>query len=280
MGYGLLFESMLGSVLAARDAWLKPGGAMLPDRASIRVAGASDAAFGTTFWQVRRPREGGRWRVCTDSTRCLRKQGTLATRAGAHRLTRAICTTPARTPGAQDVYGFSMAPIGAEVAAAAAREGSVLVRLVDPRALMTRDVTVHSLDLATMAPGDQDFSAEFSLSAFKAAAPERPARADDAPSCSIAALVVWFDVQFSERFCKEHPVSLPTGPDDAPTHWAQVVLPLATPVPLAPGGSMACRLSMARSRLTHRTLDISLEVTPAGQPGARQARSYSMEVTG
>lgn len=35
MGYCLLFESMLGSVLYARDKWLKPGGAMLPDTASM-----------------------------------------------------------------------------------------------------------------------------------------------------------------------------------------------------------------------------------------------------
>lgn len=35
MGYCLLFESMLGSVLYARDKWLKPGGAMLPDTATM-----------------------------------------------------------------------------------------------------------------------------------------------------------------------------------------------------------------------------------------------------
>lgn len=35
MGYCLLFESMLNSVLYARDRWLKPGGAILPDIAEI-----------------------------------------------------------------------------------------------------------------------------------------------------------------------------------------------------------------------------------------------------
>lgn len=35
MGYCLLYESMLSSVLVARDHWLKPGGAMLPDTASM-----------------------------------------------------------------------------------------------------------------------------------------------------------------------------------------------------------------------------------------------------
>lgn len=35
MGYCLLFESMLPSVLHARDRWLKPGGAILPDTAQM-----------------------------------------------------------------------------------------------------------------------------------------------------------------------------------------------------------------------------------------------------
>lgn len=35
MGYCLLYESMLSSVLLARDRWLKPGGAILPDTATI-----------------------------------------------------------------------------------------------------------------------------------------------------------------------------------------------------------------------------------------------------
>lgn len=35
MGYCLLYESMLISVLYARDKWLKPGGAVLPDTATM-----------------------------------------------------------------------------------------------------------------------------------------------------------------------------------------------------------------------------------------------------
>ncbi len=39
MGYALLFETMLDTVLHARDTYLRPGGAVLPDRASIFNAG-------------------------------------------------------------------------------------------------------------------------------------------------------------------------------------------------------------------------------------------------
>jgi hypothetical protein len=38
MGYFLLRESMLDSVLVARDKWLKPGGAMYPSHAAMYMA--------------------------------------------------------------------------------------------------------------------------------------------------------------------------------------------------------------------------------------------------
>eukprot|EP00118_Oscarella_pearsei_P015305 m.137231 g.137231 ORF g.137231 m.137231 type:complete len:511 (+) comp38216_c0_seq2:22-1554(+) len=42
MGYFLLFESMLESVLFARDRWLSPGGKVFPDKFSIHVAAFDD----------------------------------------------------------------------------------------------------------------------------------------------------------------------------------------------------------------------------------------------
>lgn len=38
MGYMLLYESMLGSVIVARDRWLKPGGLILPSHATLYMA--------------------------------------------------------------------------------------------------------------------------------------------------------------------------------------------------------------------------------------------------
>jgi len=56
MGYLLLRESMLDSVLLARDRWLKPGGAMFPSHASLflaPIAGGQSKAFKQKFeqWQ-------------------------------------------------------------------------------------------------------------------------------------------------------------------------------------------------------------------------------------
>jgi protein arginine N-methyltransferase 1 len=45
MGYALLYESMLDTVLVARDKWLVPGGHIFPDRARMIVSGIEDAEY-------------------------------------------------------------------------------------------------------------------------------------------------------------------------------------------------------------------------------------------
>lgn len=138
------------------------------------------------------------------------------------------------------------------------------------------------MDLATMTADQQDFTVTFQLTAAAAAG---DSSSSDSSSVTVSAIILWFDVEFSERFCKDHPVTLSTAPSAEVTHWAHAVLPLQAPIKLATsaaaaagGGSVlpssvGCRLSMARSRSKHRSLDISLEV-------GSQARVYSMEVTG
>lgn len=51
MGYCLLYETMPSSVLFARDKWLKPGGAILPDTASIYAAGFGKGGTSLPFWE-------------------------------------------------------------------------------------------------------------------------------------------------------------------------------------------------------------------------------------
>ncbi|KAK9835065.1 hypothetical protein WJX81_008355 [Elliptochloris bilobata] len=51
MGYALFFEAMLDTVLHARDRWLRPGGALLPDRVALHLAAASEGALDLAFWE-------------------------------------------------------------------------------------------------------------------------------------------------------------------------------------------------------------------------------------
>jgi len=45
MGYFLVFESMLPTVLFARDKWLKKGGLILPDTATMYLEGIEDGDY-------------------------------------------------------------------------------------------------------------------------------------------------------------------------------------------------------------------------------------------
>ncbi|CAN8070440.1 unnamed protein product [Agarophyton chilense] len=45
MGYFLFYESMLDTVLFARDKWLKPGGLMFPDKATLYLCAIEDAQY-------------------------------------------------------------------------------------------------------------------------------------------------------------------------------------------------------------------------------------------
>ena len=45
MGYFLLYETMLPTVLLARDKWLKPGGILMPDKANIYLAAIEDGDY-------------------------------------------------------------------------------------------------------------------------------------------------------------------------------------------------------------------------------------------
>jgi len=53
MGYFLLYESMLDTVLVARDRWLKPDGLIFPDRASMWITAIEDQEYRSDkidFW--------------------------------------------------------------------------------------------------------------------------------------------------------------------------------------------------------------------------------------
>jgi len=53
MGYFLLYESMLDTVLVARDKWLAPGGLLFPDKASLYLCAIEDAEYRRSkidFW--------------------------------------------------------------------------------------------------------------------------------------------------------------------------------------------------------------------------------------
>ncbi|KAK2858617.1 hypothetical protein Q5P01_003237 [Channa striata] len=74
MGYALLHESMLNSVLYARDKWLKPGGLILPSKAELFIAPVSDPVLEDRlhFWYTVKEQYGVDMSCMSDfARRCL-----------------------------------------------------------------------------------------------------------------------------------------------------------------------------------------------------------------
>ena len=230
MGYGLLFESMLDTVLVARDRFLKPGGAVLPDIATIHIAGFDRAATDFPFWD--------------------------------------------------DVYGFKMPEISKQLRAGALK--TAVVTHVDGARVTTTAARVCELDLATCSIADTEFTAEFALEAVAARRGEET-----------NGIVLWFDTEFSKRFCVDRPVMLSTNPDALKTHWVQTMLHFHEPIVLGDsvedasarvgsaanqGSKIAGRISMVKSKRL-RAYDISLEyraVSANGESGPLRVALYAL----
>lgn len=50
MGYFLLFESMLDTVIFARDKWLVEGGLIFPDKVTLYISGLEDGEYRSEKW--------------------------------------------------------------------------------------------------------------------------------------------------------------------------------------------------------------------------------------
>lgn len=147
----------------------------------------------------------------------------------------------------------------------------------------------------TMEASEADFTTSFEIKA-QLHGDSSPSTSTDVPthsgseaapsSVACYALGVWFDTDFTARFCKDHPVKLSTSPFATKTHWQQTILTLKEPVTLAlpgaaasasrdapvgsadaPAKSLAGRISIVKSR-KHRSIDISIELTAVASSGS------------
>ncbi len=223
MGYGLFFESMLDTVLYARDKYLKPDGALLPDVCCIKIAGFTKlATVDFDFWN--------------------------------------------------DVYGFSMKEVAVQQLDHAL--ATAVVKHVEGEHIGTTETEILRLDLCKCSVKDTEFSAEFKLDALEDATKDQ--------SQTIYGIVLWFDTEFSSRFCRENPVVLSTSPKEPKTHWVQTALHFPEPLVLdnTSASGIKGRISMAKSTEHVRGYDISLEsypIDPSGKAcGKVQTRLYRL----
>ena len=112
-----------------------------------------------------------------------------------------------------DVYGFDFSRVGRELRAETLASRAARVVPIAGSAVVTHGALFKRFDLTTMAASDVEFTSDFLL---------QPSA--DAPAACYG-IVVWFDTEFSARFCAQKPVVLSTSPHAPATHWAQTLFP-------------------------------------------------------
>ncbi|KAK0374127.1 protein arginine N-methyltransferase [Colletotrichum limetticola] len=127
MGYFLLYESMLDTVLYARDRYLNPDGLIFPDKATIFVAGIEDGDY-----KDEKIGSKLRWIVQTEAD---------------HKTVW------------DNVYGFDYSPLKSTALA------EPLVDTVEMKAVVTEPTAVLTLDLYKCQVADLAFTSPFHLSA-------------------------------------------------------------------------------------------------------------------
>ncbi|GFY98434.1 arginine methyltransferase 11 [Actinidia rufa] len=158
MGYFLLFENMLNTVLYARNKWLVNNGVVLPDKASLYLTAIEDAEYKE------------------DKIECELIDSTTFTVINAYSLPLdGIFVFVAVFWN--NVYGFNMSCIKKQSMM------EPLVDTVDQNQIVTNCQLLKMMDISKMAPGDASFTAPFKLVAER----------DD----YIHALVAYFDVSFT-----------------------------------------------------------------------------------
>ena len=224
MGYGLLYEAMLDSVLWARDRYLCPGGLMVPSHATLRIAPVADpdwVAGNVSFWR--------------------------------------------------DVYGFDMQVMMEKV------HEDVLVRRVEPEAVVGDSVVFKALPLHTVRRDDLTFVEKFGVQL-------------DRDVDALDGWVVWFDTFFltspdaaisEEARAEEWGAKLDgsnaftTGPYGKETHWQSAFMAVdhvkSTGQPLKKGQQINGLVGYRRRQDNDRELDITIswDVASSAEKGSQ-----------
>jgi type I protein arginine methyltransferase len=234
MGYALFFEDMLPSVLAVRDKFLRPGGMLLPDRATMTLAAIGDRSS----WR----RAAGFWNR-TWGFDFSHMNKFVPTAVSVQRvLPSSICTTPA---------------VFADIDLLACNATTDLEPCSD---FVMLDLARPEKDVAAM-------------DTPVAAAGECPGEALEFMSSShIHGFAVWFATAFEGRGrggsaapASFIPECLDTSPTSTTTHWQQAVFWLKDPVPkplvMHPeSGELRGRVELRRALGAPRCYDMRLRI--------------------
>lgn len=243
MGYFLLYESMLDTVLFARDKWLTPNtGLLFPDKAQLYICAIEDAEYRESkinFWVSQRC---DKCYDCCGNEMNSTKSDAKHSQAVTHTLILATLLFTPSSLSQDSVYGFDMSCIKKQAMV------EPLVDTCDAKQVMSNACQILDIDLYTVTAEQLDFSASWQIEMQR----------DD--YCH--ALVAYFNCEFSKTHTK---IKFSTGPKSEYTHWKQTVFYLKAPVTLCKGEKMTGTIDVRRNQKNKRDLDITLESKAVGK---------------
>ncbi|KAG5521632.1 hypothetical protein RHGRI_034006 [Rhododendron griersonianum] len=275
MGYMLLYESMLGSIITARDRWLKPGGLILPSDATLYIAPITQPdrySESIEFW--RNVYGIDMSAMLPLAKQCAFEEPSVETISGENVLTwpHVIDSHVIKFCG-----GCKVMPLGVFI-------WSCCLEIVSSAAL----ITVKHVDCYTITREEL----ESVTTRFKFKSMMR------APFHGFA---FWFDVEFSspEIFSNnnnqpssviespnEHPTNgsqrkkranpnealvLSTAPEDPPTHWQQTLIYFYDPIEVEQDQQIEGAVTLSQSKENPRFMNIHLEYASGGRSFVKES---------
>nr|CAB3265174.1 protein arginine N-methyltransferase 6 [Phallusia mammillata] len=247
MGYCLLYESMLSSVINARDRWLKPGGLILPSHTRMFLSPVSDDEIiieKVNFWSDMHEAYGVDMSTLLPFARTSMSKDIMV-----KTITCENILSNSQLVASFDLYNIS-------------HEDIVSVQ---------HDFKFHSFGIADLQGFALWFDVSFEVSNQKKQNYPETEKQDDRNGCNAVD-------QIESSDCKNGNLILSTSPYDPETHWKQSLLYLNAEVPVVQDSKINGKLNIKRCENNHRFLDISLSCSVDDKPETDQTYFMGYEL--
>ncbi|KAJ2416240.1 hypothetical protein GGI10_001099 [Coemansia sp. RSA 2530] len=237
MGYFLLFEAMLDSVLVARDRFLAPGGLLAPSASYIYLTAISDEEYindQINYWDD----------VYGFKMSAMKSTGPV--------IEADVDVVPARAVAASRAL---IAEIDHGTATPAALDFSSSFTLV-----ATRDSTIH----AFLGYFDVAFARSQAEPGPSQAVLSLPVSDGDSSDAPVSARALWKQPESSMN-------GFTTGPHGTATHWKQTVFVLREPIQAKQGDEVRGQFTCRKSTTNPRELDLDISYYHAARDADGQA---------
>ncbi|WOL07392.1 putative protein arginine N-methyltransferase 6.2 [Canna indica] len=244
MGYMLLYESMLPSIIFARDKWLKPGGFILPSHASLFLAPVTNS---------------DRYRESIDFWRDV--YGINMSSMIPHARLYSFEEPCIETISGENVLTWPIIVKEVDCYTITARELETVTAKFSFSSMLTAPLNGFAFWFDVVFNGPANSSSnqpEAPLGSLTDQKPEAPlgSLADQQPEASS---------QSKKKVKSDEGIVLSTAPEDAPTHWQQTLLYLFDPIELKQDQKIEGSVTLSQSKENQRFLNIRLEYSTAGR---------------